>query len=131
MNIKLKTYFALELQCSFPLIMALDFAYANGDMMIVWRRFAATLGISVGRMASGECAKYHWGNGILYILFGDHSFGVQHGWYLNWVFRFEDANLIEKINTVCRELKDVKNTELDDAVRRALKHIKSTDLEIK
>jgi hypothetical protein len=99
MNIRLGTYFALGLQCSFPVVASLDFAYLNGDMQRIWSLLGAKLGVTVGRMLLGEKARYNWGRATLLIIFGEREFNVQLG-ALNWIFRFGDVNIMEKIDGV-------------------------------
>jgi hypothetical protein len=109
MNIELKRYFALGLQCSNPVIFALDFAFKNGDMHIIWSLFVVKLGQPVCRMHPEERAHYRWGPSMLDIIFADHSFDVRLG-ALNWQFRYGDD--LEKINSVAEIIKRFKTSNI-------------------
>jgi hypothetical protein len=107
MNVQLRTYFGLVLNCLYPVIRALDFVFANGKVQDIWPHFARRLGISKAAMNPGEIGKYKWGVNIIRVFFMDHSFDVRVSVF-NWKFQFGDANILDKMEKACQTLEGIK-----------------------
>jgi hypothetical protein len=107
MNVQLRTYFALVLQCSYPVMTALDFVFAKGKVQVIWRHFAFKLGLPPFSLSPGERSRLRWGAGHLHIYVMDHSFDVRFIEH-NWTFRFGEANILEKMTKVCGLLRKLR-----------------------
>jgi len=103
MNTPLRNLFALVLNCSYPVITALDFVFAKGKVEVIWPYFATKLGVASVCMNPGEHGRYKWGENFMKVIFTDHSFDVRFG-DCNWHFRFGDANILDEFGKVCETL---------------------------
>jgi hypothetical protein len=107
MNASLTTYFAIALDCSNPVIKALDFAFGHGDVQLVWCLFVTRLNVAKSKMLPGERAHFIWGKTLLHVIFLEYSLDVRFMEY-NRTFRYGQANLVEEIHKFCIVLEAFK-----------------------